>query len=35
MANKKTETTAISIPAIEIRTATIKVVGDSPLIMHV
>ena len=34
MATKKTETTAISIPAIEIRTATIKVVGDSPLIMH-
>ena len=34
MATKKTETTAISIPAIEIRTATIKVVGDTPLIMH-
>ena len=34
MATKKTETQAVSIPAIDIRTAIIKVVGDSPLIMH-
>ncbi len=34
MASKKTETTEIFIPAIDIRTATIRVVGDSPLIMH-
>lgn len=33
MATKKTEE-HISIPAIDIRHATIKVVGDSPLIMH-
>lgn len=33
MAIKKTEE-HISIPAIDIRHATIKVVGDSPLIMH-
>lgn len=34
MATQKTETQAVSIPAIDIRTAIIKVVGDSPLIMH-
>lgn len=34
MAAKKTETTEIVIPAINIQTATIKVVGDSPLIVH-
>jgi len=34
MATKKTETTEVIIPAIDIRTATIKVVGDSPLIVH-
>lgn len=34
MAIKKTETTTVIIPAIDIRTATIKVIGDSPLIMH-
>ncbi len=34
MATKKTEATVVNIPAIDIRMATIKVVGDSPLIMH-
>lgn len=35
MATKKTTTTeAITIPAINIQFATVKVVGDSPLIMH-
>lgn len=34
MATKKNETTEVIIPAIDIRTATIKVVGDTPLIMH-
>ena len=31
---KKTDVTEIVIPAINIQTATIKVVGDSPLIVH-
>lgn len=31
---KTTETIEVSIPAIDIRTATIKVEGDSPLIVH-
>lgn len=34
MATKKTENVAVVIPAIDIQTATIKVVGDSPLIVH-
>ena len=34
METKKTENVAVSIPAIDIRTATIKIVGDSPLIVH-
>lgn len=34
MAKKVTEEKAISIPSINIKTAIIKVVGDSPLIMH-
>lgn len=32
--SKKTEGIAVLIPAIDIKHATIKVVGDSPLIMH-
>ena len=31
---KKTETSAISIPAMKIQTFTLKIVGDSPLICH-
>lgn len=34
MATKKTESTEVIIPAIDIRRVTIKIVGDSPLIMH-
>jgi hypothetical protein len=34
MATKKVENTPVVIPAIEIKSAIIKVVGDSPLIMH-
>lgn len=34
MATKKTETQEVMIPAIDIRTAVIKVVGDTPLIVH-
>lgn len=34
MATKKTETAEVIIPAIDVRTAIVKVVGDSPLIMH-
>lgn len=34
MATKKNETTEVMIPAIDIRTAIVKVVGDSPLIVH-
>jgi len=34
MAAKKTETTEVIIPAIDVHYATIKVVGDSPLIVH-
>lgn len=34
MANKKNETEVITIPAIDIRQAIIKIVGDSPLIVH-
>lgn len=30
----KTSEQVISIPAIDVRTATVKIVGDSPLIMH-
>lgn len=33
-ATKKNDTTEVIIPAINIQTATIKVVGDSPLIVH-
>lgn len=34
MAVKKTENVSVVIPAIDIRYATIKVVGDAPLIVH-
>ena len=34
MATKTTNEQAITIPALDIRTATVKIVGDSPLIMH-
>lgn len=34
MATKKNDTTEVIIPAINIQTTTIKVVGDSPLIVH-
>lgn len=34
MATKTTNEQVITIPALDIRTATVKIVGDSPLIMH-
>ena len=34
MATKTTNEQVITIPALDIRTATIKIVGDSPLIVH-
>ena len=34
MAAKTTNEQVITIPALDIRTATIKIVGDSPLIVH-
>lgn len=34
MATKTTNEHVITIPALDIRTATVKIVGDSPLIMH-
>lgn len=34
MATKKTTERIVEIPAIDIQTATIKVVGDSALIVH-
>lgn len=34
MATKTTNEQVVTIPALDIRTATVKIVGDSPLIMH-
>lgn len=34
MTTKTTNEQVITIPALDIRTATVKIVGDSPLIMH-
>lgn len=34
MAIKTTNEQVVTIPALDIRTATVKIVGDSPLIMH-
>lgn len=34
MVKKQTETTVVEIPAINIKTAEINLVGDSPLIVH-
>lgn len=34
MATKTTNEQVITIPALDVRTATVKIVGDSPLIMH-
>lgn len=34
MAKKQSETTVVEIPAINIQTAVIRLVGDSPLIVH-